>query len=288
MSPSTTQQQVTIPILTTHKWTNRWWIPSSPSPQTPKITTEPQITGLATQEPHNTRPPQLNTQDTTPTNPVNHTTPMSTHKPSKQGLSTIDALVAINRVVTNTNGLQRTAIPGNGFPVKCGFNYTTHTTLKMCQANTLITENCPTPTSGPPHHFLISSLSQQAHDCLVNTGVIATETTIILALPFTQPLLEYIGTLKNSSLGESGDNKQIVAKAIKLALMTNPGIMAFVNNHLPQMIKLQGCVIGTKLNPNGDPLYPHLQNLGGVGQHIVWQVLILQFHYIICIMYSSN
>ncbi|KAF9456037.1 hypothetical protein BDZ94DRAFT_1315566, partial [Collybia nuda] len=98
-----------------------------------------------------------------------------------------------------------------------------------------IAENRPNPANGPPHHFLISGLSQQAHDHLVNTRVIATKMTIILTLPFTQPLPEYIGTLKNFSLGESDHDKKIVAEAVQAALATNPGITVFVNGHLSQI-----------------------------------------------------
>ncbi|KAF9455824.1 hypothetical protein BDZ94DRAFT_1315792 [Collybia nuda] len=100
--------------------------------------------------------------------------------------------------------------------------------------STPIAESHPNPANGPPHHFLISGLTQQAHDQIVNTGVIATETMIILTLPFDQPLPEYIGTLENFSLGDTTHNKLTVAEAVKSALATNPGITMFVNDHLPR------------------------------------------------------
>ncbi|KAF9455608.1 hypothetical protein BDZ94DRAFT_1316037 [Collybia nuda] len=100
--------------------------------------------------------------------------------------------------------------------------------------STPIAESHPNPANGPPHHFLISSLTQQVHNQIVNTGVIATETTIILTLPFDQPLPEYIGTLENFSLGDLNHDKLTVAEAVKSTLATNPGIAMFVNNHLPR------------------------------------------------------
>ncbi|KAF9461340.1 hypothetical protein BDZ94DRAFT_1372424 [Collybia nuda] len=57
--------------------------------------------------------------------------------------------------------------------------------------------------------------------------------TIILTIPFIQPLPEYIGTLENFSLGELEHDKKIVADAVKSVLETNPGITVFVNDHLP-------------------------------------------------------
>ncbi|KAF9455383.1 hypothetical protein BDZ94DRAFT_1369154 [Collybia nuda] len=252
--------------------------PPSPSPQTPNLTTEPQNTDPTTQEAHSTNP-HPNTHQTDSSNPDDHTTSTPTNEPSKNDPSATDALVAINGVVTNTNGLRRTAIPGDGFPVpqlgdsvwrnipptmKANWTakpgpkawarlyraYYTEDMSSQAQdikklierftnapdvlVSTPIAENRPSPASGPPHHFLISGLSQHAHDRLINTRVIATETTIILTIPFIQPLPEYIGTLENFSLGESEHDKKIVANTVKSALETNPGITAFVNDHLPR------------------------------------------------------
>ncbi|KAF9456036.1 hypothetical protein BDZ94DRAFT_1241827 [Collybia nuda] len=90
--------------------------PPSPSPQTLNPTTEPQKTGPATQDLHDIGP-KPNIHKTPLSTTANHTTPMPLNEPSKNRPSATDALVAINRVVTNTNGLQQTAIPKNGFPI---------------------------------------------------------------------------------------------------------------------------------------------------------------------------
>ncbi|KAF9469146.1 hypothetical protein BDZ94DRAFT_1303653 [Collybia nuda] len=153
----------------------------------------PMNTNPATQESHGTRP-KPNTHETTPSNPANHTTPTPTNKPSKNNPSATDTLVAINRVVTNTNGLQQTAIPQLGesvwrnIPLTMKASWTAkpgpkvwaqlfcayYTEDMSSQAqdikklveqftdapdilvSTPITKNHPSPMNGLPHHFLIS------------------------------------------------------------------------------------------------------------------------------------
>ncbi|KAF9455622.1 hypothetical protein BDZ94DRAFT_1179628 [Collybia nuda] len=250
--------------------------PPSPSPPTPIQPNETHRTILPTQEPQPTAPPQTYTLATNDTiNDPSATLPPTTSL-SKRDLSDLDALVANNGVITHSNGLRRTAIPTNGFPIpqlgesvwrnippsmktrwaaKPGPKawarlYRAFYTEDMSSqaqeitelikrftdapsvlVSTPIAESRPNPSNGPPHHFLISGLSQQAHDRIVNTGVIATETTIILTLPFIQPPPEYLGTLENFSLGDTDNDKRTVAEAVKSALTTNPGISTFVNDH---------------------------------------------------------
>ena len=76
----------------------------------------------------------------------------------------------------------------------------------------------------PPWHYLISSISQEEIDKLVDWQVFSTPDITVFIVPFDQPLPKYICTLKNFPLQDTPNSTSKVTEIVKSTLHRAPDI----------------------------------------------------------------